>query len=114
MIIPLSNRVSVVSELNLYICGQKIAKVTSCKYLGIYIDNRLKWDIRVDNVYKKLIKFTSIFYKLRGVLKMSCLKKLNFALVHPHILYGIEVYAKAAEYVADKLHKLNKKILRIC
>jgi len=55
----------------------------------------------------------NIFYKLRGVLKMSCLKKLYFALVHPHIPYGIEVYAKADEYVTDKLYKLNTKILSI-
>jgi len=60
MIIPSSNRVSVVSELNLYICGLKIAKDTSCKYFGIYIENRLKWDIHVDYVYRKIIKSTRI------------------------------------------------------
>jgi len=37
---------------------------------------------------------------------MTSLKKLYFALVHPHILYSIEVYDKAAEYVTDKLYKL--------
>ena len=101
------------SNLNLYLCNRKISNVSFCKYLGIIVDEKLKWNLHIDYIYKKLIKFTSIFYKLRDVLHLSCLKKLYFALVHPHILYGIEIYAKAADIHLNKLCKLNNKILRI-
>jgi len=64
-------------------------------------------------VYKKLLKFTGIFYKIRDVVPYDCLKKLYFAFVYPHLLFGIEVYGTASNTALDKLHKLNNRILRI-
>ena len=49
---------------NLILNGQTIEKVNSCKYLGIIIDDELKWNLHIENIYKKLMKYTSIFYKL--------------------------------------------------
>ena len=64
-------------------------------------------------MYKKLIKFTSIFYKVRNVLPFACLRKLYFAFIHTHLLYGVEVYANTAKIHLNKLFKLNNKLLRI-
>jgi len=38
---------------NLIVNGQTIEKVNSCKYLGIIIDDGLKWDLHIKNIYKK-------------------------------------------------------------
>ena len=38
---------------------------------------------------------------------------LYFAFVHPHILYGIEVYANTYHSTVNRLVVLNNKILRI-
>ena len=67
----------------------------------------------VNQLYSKLIKFTSIFYKLRTALPEQVLKQIYFAFVHSRILYGIEVYANTCNIYLDKLIKLNNKILRI-
>ena len=99
--------------LKLYINNQLISKVSSCKYLGVIIDETLEWKEHIDHVWKKLIKFTSIFYKVRNVLPFACLRKLYFAFIHPHLLYGVEVYANTAKCYLDKLVKLNNKLLRI-
>jgi len=32
--------------------GQTIEKVNSCKYLGIIIDDELKWNLHIENIYK--------------------------------------------------------------
>jgi len=87
--------------------------VHSCKYLGITIDADLKWIDHVNSVYKKLIKYVGIFYKLRKILPIYCLKSLYFAFVHSHLLYGVEIYGNACSKHLDKLVKLNNKILRI-
>ena len=81
-------------NLNLYINNQLITKVSSCKYLGVNVDETLQWREHIDHVYKKLIKFTSIFYKVRNVLPFACLRKLYFAFIHPHLLYGVEVFCQ--------------------
>ena len=100
-------------NLKLVINGQIINKVSSCKYLGVHIDDVAKWNVHIDYIYNKLIKFTSIFYKMRTILPKHCLYKLYHAFVHPHIVYGIEVYGNTCASVLDKLCKLNNKLLRI-
>lgn len=102
-----------IGNLNLFINNTKIARVVSCKYLGVNIDELLSWKIHIDYIYKKLVKFSGIFYKLRGIVPVFCLRKLYFSFVQPYILYGIEVYANVRSSALNKLHKLNNKLLRI-
>ena len=51
------------------------------------------WQYHIDHVYNKLLKFTSIFYKIRDQVNMDVLRMIYFAFVHPHILYSIEIYS---------------------
>ena len=41
------------------------------------------------------------------------LKSIYFAFVHPHLLYGIELYANTSSSHLSKLETLNNKLLRI-
>jgi len=104
---------SIDNPLKLFINSQQITKASSSKYLGVIIGDSLNWSEHINYVYKKLIKFTSIFYKLRNHLPEPCLTKLYYAFVHPHLLYGLEVYGNTTKTKLDKLCKLNNKILRI-
>jgi hypothetical protein len=97
----------------LKINGTIIQKVDSCKYLGIFIDSKLSWQEHINYVYNKILKFTSIFYKIRSKVRNELLKILYFAFVYPHLLYGIEIYGNTYHSHIDKLVKLNNKILRI-
>ena len=101
------------NSLNLLINGHCIKKAVSCKYLGLIIDERLKWDLHVEHVFKKLLKFAGLFYKLKSILPSKVLRQMYYAFVYPHILYGIEIYANTCQTTLDKLCKLNNKILRI-
>ena len=62
---------------------------------------------------QKLIKFTSIFYKIRTGLNNEVFKLLYFAFVYPHLLYGIEIYGNTNHCHLSELEKLNNKIPRI-
>ena len=91
----------------------RIANVDYCKYLGLYIDQDLKWTIHIDQLCGKLQKLIGIFYKLRNKLPLTCLKTIYFAFVHPHLLFGVEMYANTGITHLSKLITLNNKILRI-
>jgi hypothetical protein len=94
--------------------NNKILKRENCvKYLGMLIDEKLSWDEHIQYVIKKLIKYSSIFYKLRTIVPIQVLKTLYFALVHPHLLYGVELFGNAPVKYLDPLIKLNNKLLRI-
>jgi len=47
------------------------------------------------------------------LLPCSCLKKLYYAFIYPHLLYGIEVYANTCKTNLNRLSKLNNKLIRI-
>jgi len=85
----------------------------SVKYLEVWIDDKLNWKIHIDYIYSKLAKFVEILYKLSHKLPLDYLKMLYFSFVHPHILYGVEIYANTYTSYLDKLLKLNNKLHRI-
>jgi hypothetical protein len=103
----------IISNYDLFIDGIKITKVAVAKYLGIFIDENLTWQEHIQYILNKLIKFCSLFYKLRAIIPNTTLKNLYFALVHPHLVYGVEIYANTYQKHLDPLIKLNNKILRI-
>jgi hypothetical protein len=49
------------------------------------------------------------FYELRNYLPDWCLRTLYYAYVHPHILYGIEIYGNTCSSYLEKLQKVNNK-----
>jgi len=78
-------------NINLVIQNTINKRVDHFKYLGVVIDTNFKWTAHIEYVYQKLIKYVSIFYKLRNKLSSQVLKNIYHAFVNSHILYGIEM-----------------------
>jgi len=53
------------NNTTIHIGDTELNQVESKRYLGIFIDSNLNWEIHINYIYRKLIKFTSIFYKIR-------------------------------------------------
>ena len=104
---------SVRSTVELRLGNMILKQVNCCKYLGIIIDNNLTWLEHINYIYNKIIKFTSIFYKIRHILPYKVLMTIYFAFVHSHLLYGIEIYGNTYRGYLNKLIVLNNKLLRI-
>ena len=89
----MGNRRLLPADHGLSVSGIQLKRTKSVKYLGVFIDEDLTWQDHIHYIINKLMKFCSIFYKLRSILPKPILKKLYFALVHPHLVYSIEIYA---------------------
>jgi len=59
--------------------------VNCSKYLGVMIDNKLTRRYDIDYVYVNLLKFTSIFCRVRDQVNTNVLRMIYFAFVHPYI-----------------------------
>jgi len=99
--------------LNLNINNKLINKVTSIKYLGIYIDENLTWKTHIEDLCQSLRKYVGIFYQLSLKLPQKILKMLYFALIYSRILYAIEIYANTYITYLHDLMMINNRILRI-
>ena len=66
--------------INLKLNGTEIKRVNSCHYLGIIIDDALKWTPHIEKIYRHLLKYVGIFYKLRNKLPKQVLKTFTLLL----------------------------------
>jgi len=51
--------------------------------------------------------------EMLGAQDLSKDRSLMMIMIHPHVVYGIEVCVNTCKAYSDKLHKLNNRILRI-
>ena len=62
------------------------------KYLGIEIDSKLNYKTHISKVQSKVFKGVGILYKLNKILPTRILITLHYALMFPHLMYGIITY----------------------
>ena len=72
----------------------KIAFTKSTKFLGIIIDDKLKWTEHINYVKNKMSKSSGILFKVRNCLDKNTLKQLYYLFVYPYLIYGIEIWGK--------------------
>src|SRR3989442_15434085 len=100
-------------SLDLNVNNKCINRVHSSKFLGVTIDDQLKWGPHIQELCLTLRRFVGVFYKLSCKLPWLTLKILYFAIIYPRILYGIEVYANTFQSNLHDLMVLNNRLLRI-
>ena len=93
--------------------GSKLKEVNSLKYLGLQIDCNLNWNDHIDILTNSLVKYCSMFTKLRHLVPAECLKTLFLSLVQSKISYALEVYGVAKECHLKRLQVLQNRMLKI-
>jgi len=98
-----------ISPPELIIDGLHIEFVTNFNFLGIILDENLKWNIHVNALSKKISKILGIMTKLKLSLPAKVLLIIYNALILPHLTYGLQVWG----WKSDSLVKLQKRAVRI-
>ena len=81
-----------------------IKRVSTTKYLGIFLDEHLTWHEHIKYVHKSLLKYYGIFNKIKLFITKNIARQLYFAFVFSKIKYGIEVYGACSN---EQLHRLQ-------
>lgn len=85
--------------------------VKQAKFLGIIIDDRLKFKPHIFSVISRVSKSCGIIRKLSKTLPTIILRKLYFTLVYPFLIYGIECWGSSSLTLRNKLGKLQNKCI---
>ena len=64
-------------------------------------------------ISSKLSRAVGIMYKLKHILPAYVLKQLYFAFFHPHLLYGIIIWAATFKSYLEPLNILQNKAIKI-
>lgn len=86
--------------------------VQQAKFLGILIDDKLKFKQHIYSVISRVSKSCGIMKKLAKSLPPYILRKLYFTLVYPFLIYGIECWGNSSKTLRTKLFKLQNKCVK--
>ena len=91
----------------------KISRVFSAIFLGIVIDDQLKWLEHIQYIKNKVSKSVDILCKVQKYFHQQTLHNLYYTFVYPYLTYGVEIWGNACNVYLDPVVKLQKKCLRI-
>lgn len=101
------------SVVNIAINNTSLQRVTTSKFLGVYLDAKLNWHYHINMLRNKIARGLGLLCKARKVLQTASLTTLYNSLIFPYFTYCIEVWGSAKASDLDLLIKLQKRAVRI-
>ena len=95
-------------KLSIKINNLVLPRISSTKYLGIFIDEKLTWKEHISHLINKVKSLIGILYRRRHLLPPNCKRNIYFAIIYSSLVYGIEVYANTYKsYLNPLIIKCN-------
>ena len=99
--------------LSLKLCDKKLKKVSKVKFLGVIIDEKLKWEAHIEHLQKKLKLSIIMIKRVKKFIPKKEYLKLYNALFTPHLTYCISVWGGISDYKLSKIFTLQKICIRL-
>ena len=106
------NTNKVPNNISLNIDGTIIKPEKNTLFLGIQIQNNLKWNSHISSVCNKLSKTNYILKQLKRHLPTHILRLIYTSLFVPYIQYGILTWYNSPNYNLQRVAKLQKRAIR--
>ena len=84
----------IIKHLNFWIIGQKIHSLTQTKYLGIVLDENLKFKRHMQLLKTKLNRANGLLAKIRHFISKNLLRTIYFAIFNSYLWYGCQIWDK--------------------
>ena len=101
------------SKPDLNIGSEEITMVNNTKYLGLQVDDQLKWSTHLSSTIKKVSRGVGMLKYSKRYLPKVSLIMLYSCLVEPYFRYCCPVWGSCGASALDKLQKLQNRASRI-
>lgn len=92
--------------------GVPIERVYVFKYLGLYIDHRLRWTDHVAFVKSKVRPFLAVLRRCAMLIPEVTKLSFYYSTIHPHLLHLISIWGNTAVNKIDELARMQNKSIR--
>ncbi len=106
-------KVNISNDLSLCIGTEKLERVTSTKFLGLILDEKMLWHDHIDHCSKKVSSGLYAMNAAKRYLTSEHLHILYCSLIHPYLTYGNLVWGNTHQKYLHRLEILQKKAIRI-
>lgn len=103
---------TVKKNLNITLDNIILKRESHNKFLGIYLDEQLKWDVHIGHVKRKMSSGLYALNSLKHCLPMHQLKNIYYATVHSHLQYGCILWGNSHRKYLHQLEVAQKKAVR--
>ena len=109
---PMNKKLGWPTDFEVKFSGYSLTTSQQIKYLGIFVNENLKWDAYIKYICNKLSHISGIFYKMRQLICLDALLVLYYGLVQSHLTYGLLARGSANKTNMHSLQVLQNKIIR--
>ena len=88
-------------------------QVKVVKYLGIYIQNNLRWSNQIKYVTTKIAAYVGIISKIRHYFPLKIILMYYYSFIHSHIFYAISIWENTYQSNLKPIFILQKKAIRL-
>ena len=108
----ISNRnISTVPRIKLM--NHELSGMESVKFLGITLDSKLKFNLHIEQICKKVSKSIGIIYNIRDLIPAPCLRTLYHSFVYPYLYYCNLIWGGTNQCHLEPLIILQKRFIRL-
>ena len=101
-------------EFDISISDIVIPTVKETKFLGIWIDNKLKWNINLSKIINKIKQGLKLLGNSKNLLTKEAKKLVYFAHIQSHINYGLIIWGNMiSSNQLSRLQKLQNKCVML-
>ena len=101
------------TTLNIKIRNQLINHVTTTKFLGVTIDNKLNYNTHVSSLSKQLSRIRGISYRISYLVPPTILKNIYYALFYSRLVYAMPVWGGCGATNINKIRNINRSAINL-
>lgn len=113
MIIGRKHCANINIDQTIQIDTESIERVTNFKYLGIVIDDQLRFNTHIQHIVKQTAKKIGILYRANRQLTTRAKFYVYSSIIKPHFLYCPTILFLCKPCDIDKLQKQQNKVMRL-
>ena len=89
-----------------------LEQAVSAKFLGLLLDENLRFDLHIEHIARKVSKSSGILNKVKHHFPTNIMLNLYYSLIYPYLTYAIESWFNAPNYLTNRITVLQKRCLR--
>ena len=108
----LFSRTNIASNFTIKIRNTVIERKSETKFLGVLVDEKLKWAKHIKTVKSKMCRYVGIMYKIKHFLPLQARLQIFHSFVQSHISYCSLVWGFSSKSNIESIFTSQKKGLR--
>ena len=108
----LINGDKIIANYELKIGSVMIPRVDHTKLLGVYVDEKLKWNVHTKYIADKISKMCGIVYVIRRKLTPQALRTIYLSLIYSHLIYCVPLWGNTWMCYLRPIEIAQKRALR--